>query len=1122
MAGRKFYALMLWLLMAVILSGGCGGGSSNNSDDSSQNLTPIPSPIVSPDPSPTPTPTPSPIISPDPTPTPTPSPTPSPTPTPTPIISPDPTPTPTPSPSPITSPDSEPTQEADADLLTAEYAAGEIVIGYAEGDSPNYVTQNLTLPAKIGSADISWSSSSAAVSAGGNVTRQADDVDVTLTATATYNGKSAEARTFTVKVIRKRTRDNSKIEPRTIDEASSGDISIERNESGDVTNIEGQYVSFDIRNADDALDAVTVLREELGIRSPDKELQTFLASSNSYGAEYSFRQVYNGVKVYGRSLMASVNASGKGDFLHSSILASNVLDGAGMKINITATQAEGIAVSAYSGDVEADTERTERIVYSLEDYADKPVYAYVVRVYGTSGSEYVDDDVFVNAETGGIITQYPNVCHAINKCPASGDNEFGVSVSFDVVYSPSLLHPPYVMLDPELHVSIHDTVYMNLARSRNNTWNDKHQVSVYSNMREMMRWWKASFDRDSLDGKGMIVDVITHALDEKDNAAWNYSKHRIHTYDMTEDSSYDHLFSAAVDVMAHETTHAVLQYITGGLPNENATGTINEAYADIFACLKDKNWKIGEKLFEEGNEYDCVRNLPVPNSKASINNMNFLLPLPIKQIYYRIDKELTLAEVSLSGTIRDASDDSQISGATVSLRKGWGGYASDTMKTTTTDSNGLYYFYLTREGTGLYTVYASKDGYKSASLDVAVGGKTTGKDLALMPVSKDVTVSDDVPDSGDIPIDEVYFPDENFRTYISGNIDSDKDKILSKAEIESTTWINVSKMNIKSLKGIEYFTALQILGCSENQLTALDLSKNTALQILNCWKNQLTALDVSGCTALKFLYCYSNQLTELDVSGCTALELLYCYSNQLTVLDVSNCTALKELDCGSNQLTALDLSKNAVLQTLDCRYNQLTALNVSGRTFLETLRCYNNKLTVLDVSGCTALQKLNCETNQLTELDLSSCPNIKLSYVYCDNGVTITWPLSATSARSSLPSDAKDSSSPANDSPEILAELPSFTPSETSAYSFTVKLRRTPPEDSSLVLLADSQDIHGSFTFTDSPDIVRVSADFTAGRLYSPVIAAKSDSHSQGGCNAANTGAVILFALVILSGVRKS
>ena len=275
-------------------------------------------------------------------------------------------------------------QWLEPDTLVAEYALSEVVIGYSKGDNPKYVTQNLKLPTKSGSADISWSSSSSAISANGTVTRQTEDVNVTLTARANYNGKTSEAKTFELKVIKKRTRDNSSIIAIGIDEASSGDIEITRNESGDITDVEGQYVNFNIQNADDALDAVTVLRDELGIKSPDKELEISVITSDTYGEEYQFQQVYKGVKVFGRSLMVSTNALGKGDFMHSSFLGSDVLDSANMKISLTASQAEDKAKASYSGNVAVDTVRTELTVYSLESYDNAPVYAYVVKVHGIS------------------------------------------------------------------------------------------------------------------------------------------------------------------------------------------------------------------------------------------------------------------------------------------------------------------------------------------------------------------------------------------------------------------------------------------------------------------------------------------------------------------------------------------------------------------------------------------------------------------------------------------------------------------------------------------------------------------------------------------------------------------
>ena len=109
-------------------------------------------------------------------------------------------------------------------------------------------------------------------------------------------------------------------------------------------------------------------------------------------------------------------------------------------------------------------------------------------------------------------------------------------------------------------------------------------------------------------------------------------------------------------------------------------------------------------------------------------------------------------------------------------------------------------------------------------------------------------------------IDETKFPDDNFRNYLLEQ-DYGKDGVLTEAEIRNITVMDVSEKDIKSLKGIEYFTALDSLDCSVNELTTLDVSKNTALTNLNCRSNKLTALDVSKNTALNVLTCCGNQIS---------------------------------------------------------------------------------------------------------------------------------------------------------------------------------------------------------------------------------------------------------------------
>ena len=163
--------------------------------------------------------------------------------------------------------------------------------------------------------------------------------------------------------------------------------------------------------------------------------------------------------------------------------------------------------------------------------------------------------------------------------------------------------------------------------------------------------------------------------------------------------------------------------------------------------------------------------------------------------------------------------------------------------------------------------------------------------------------------------------------------------------------------------------------CSDNLLTALDVSQNTALIKLHCDGNQLTTLDVSQNIALTELYCYYNKLTALDVSKNTALTWLHCNNNPLTALDVSKNTRLTWLYCNNNQLTALDVSKNTWLARLNCSNNPLTALDISKNTDLTWLYCYNNQLTALDVSKNTFLNHLICPDNQIKGEEMTRLVN---------------------------------------------------------------------------------------------------------------------------------------------------
>ena len=157
------------------------------------------------------------------------------------------------------------------------------------------------------------------------------------------------------------------------------------------------------------------------------------------------------------------------------------------------------------------------------------------------------------------------------------------------------------------------------------------------------------------------------------------------------------------------------------------------------------------------------------------------------------------------------------------------------------------------------------------------------------------------PDSTSVAINAINFPDANFRSWLLQQ-SYGSDGILTQTEIENIERIVLMSQNIRNLKGIEFFTQIELLNCVGNLIDSLDVSKNTALTNIQCSENNLKSLDVSNNTLLETLSCNNNQLTSLYLSRNTALQSLQCNNNKLTSLNVSSNTALTYLDCYSNQI----------------------------------------------------------------------------------------------------------------------------------------------------------------------------------------------------------------------------
>jgi hypothetical protein len=184
---------------------------------------------------------------------------------------------------------------------------------------------------------------------------------------------------------------------------------------------------------------------------------------------------------------------------------------------------------------------------------------------------------------------------------------------------------------------------------------------------------------------------------------------------------------------------------------------------------------------------------------------------------------------------------------------------------------------------------------------------------------------------------DISIPDTEFYKYCMSQFDEDKNGGLSVEEAAAATKINCTKLDIKSTKGLEWFTNLTELYIQYAwNLTTIDVSKNTALTKLTILNGGLESLNVRMLKKLTYLACAGTKITSLNVSENTELTNLQCNVDKLSLLNVSNNPKLTRLVCSDNMLLMLDLSHNTALSNLLCYNNRIASLDLSNNKALTS------------------------------------------------------------------------------------------------------------------------------------------------------------------------------------------
>lgn len=252
-----------------------------------------------------------------------------------------------------------------------------------------------------------------------------------------------------------------------------------------------------------------------------------------------------------------------------------------------------------------------------------------------------------------------------------------------------------------------------------------------------------------------------------------------------------------------------------------------------------------------------------------------------------------------------------------------------------------------------------------------------------------------------LPITELFKDEILIQRLRQNDIDLNENGHLSRIELLTVRKLDVSGMEIRKLDGIENFTNLEELNCSNNLINTLDLSNNKKLVKLYCSNNRLVSLNLEKNIELQILDCSDNMIWELAIENCGKLKEIYCRNNLVESLGIEYAASLTTLDCGGNpNLSALNPSSNSELKELKCDGGIITSLNLRYNTKLETVNCENNRLVYLDLGGNNAMKYVDCSDNQLETLDLSSLD--RLQTIDCSNNQIQSLDVKRSTALTSL------------------------------------------------------------------------------------------------------------------------
>jgi len=326
---------------------------------------------------------------------------------------------------------------------------------------------------------------------------------------------------------------------------------------------------------------------------------------------FRIQQYIKGIPVYGAEQTIHIDRTGSvssalGDLppVEETLVPNDGIPVISEEDAIQIASAEAASRIGELGDPQKTPEAQLNIYYHEDDGQTYLVYITEVNVLepGPLRTKY-----FVNAIDGSIVSQFD----IIHFATGTGTGVLGDTKTLTTTQSGN----SYLLKDTTRGKGIETYTANNrsslpgtLLTDADNVWTDRAGVDAHAHAAATYDFYKSKFNRNGIDGNGLLIRSTVHYGSNYNNAFWN----GVQIVFGDGDGTTFRPLSGDLDVVGHELTHGVIEY-TANLEYRNEPGALNEAFADIIGnTIQSKNWLIGDDVYTPNIPGDALRSMSNP------------------------------------------------------------------------------------------------------------------------------------------------------------------------------------------------------------------------------------------------------------------------------------------------------------------------------------------------------------------------------------------------------------------------------------------------------------------------------------------------------------------------------